>query len=175
MSASPSLEMVLDRLVRWSTRWSHDGARSATIVEVGSTHDTDTRALRGLADDFGLDLRTHHCEVRPAEAVERYGANTFDYALVGPELREQNDVERLTTLRAAERLARQGLLWTGTLAPPLRAAPGMRRAEVLDIRRRLSMGYLKSIALPRLGGPFLLAGEFADAWTGLGDTHPHSG
>jgi hypothetical protein len=78
------------------------------------------------------------------------------------------EIEQLTTLRAAERLARNGLVWTGLTRTPL-SGDGMRRSDIAKLRKRLSMKWLTKHRCPLVGGEFLFGAEFPDAWTGLGD------
>ncbi|MEM1422817.1 MAG: hypothetical protein AAGH64_02325 [Planctomycetota bacterium] len=155
MSATDAL---IKTLQAWSARWPDD--RAVTLVRFEDDADTGAALTRA-----GIEATTTNA--RPAYAVEQLGAASSDYALVGPELHRLPEIERLTALRAAERLARQGVLWIGQTD----RAAGLTRAWVLRTRARLSMSYLHRVRLPRFSeGPFLLAGEFADAWTGLGDT-----
>lgn len=160
--AKTQQELVLDTLARWSTRWP--GGRTVTIIDIDSPDDALIEALNSSA----LPLRAERLQVRPAEAVEALGDRSFGYAHVGNDLARRNDVERLTTLRVAERLGKHGLVWTGTVRPPLSTSKDLSRSDVLDIRKRLGMGWCTP-RVPRLGGEFIVAGEHADAWTGLGD------
>lgn len=154
---------VGEAFARFSSRWP--SGRAVTLVLVGPHSIGETRSIAEACVTAGVELHDHSAE-RPADLVERLGAAAFDYAHVGHEWGSMGDVERLTCLRVAERLARAGLFWTGTLRG-ITGGPGTSRRRVVDARARLSMGWLEG-RLPRLGGAFCLAGEHADAWSGLG-------
>jgi hypothetical protein len=163
MSAGDAAPLAIDALRQWSRRWP--GARTVTLIDVGAHDDAFARTLNA----HDLPIQATCAEARPAEAVDTHGAASFDYAHVGRAIEAMHPLERLTTLRAAERLGRHGLLWTGLVRAPF-AGEGLGRSQILDMRKRLSMRWLRPRRLPRLGGPFLCAGEHPDAWTGLGET-----
>ncbi len=160
-----ALGLVVETLAGWSVRWPD--ARDVTLIDVASSTDATIDELRTRAHEHGLRLSITRLEHRAAEAVEHLGAGSFDYAHVGEALEHELPIVRLTTLRAAERLGRQGLLWSGLVRPPLGGA-GFGRRYIRDAQRRLSMQHLSG-KLPRMGGPFVLGSETPDAWTGLGE------
>ncbi len=150
-------------LERFRSRWPTD--RAVSLALVGAHTDEESATLGEVCTRLGLRMADHSSE-RPVELVERTGADVFDYAHVGALWAELGDVERLTTLRVAERLASAGLVWTGTVRG-LAGGAGTSRRCVLDAKKRLSLGWLEG-RVPRLGGGFCLAGEHAGAWSGLG-------
>lgn len=158
---------VIALMKRWSARWPRD--RTVTLIDVGAQIDVNVLAMNNLAQEAGLPFRADFNDIRPADITDTLGAHSYDYAHVGESLGKMPEIEQLTTLRAAERLARNGLVWTGFTRTPLSGA-GMKRSQIFKLRRRLSMPWLTKRACPRMGGAFLFAQEFPDAWTGLGDT-----
>ena len=155
-------ELVARQLKRWSQRWPRE--HIPTVVVLEGDADAFTEAVRASMVDAGLRVTLERCEHRGAEAVDHLGAGSFDYGLVGPSLHRLHELDRLTTLRAAERLARHGLMWTGLIGKE----DAHTRRSVLEVRSRLSMRYLEGVPLPRFRGAFLMAGEFPSAWSGLG-------
>ncbi len=135
------------------------------------------RAL--AADEPSLEL----LELDAADAVERFGADSFDLVHAGMFLHHLRDIEVMTTLAAMGRLARMRLVWNDlhrsrfnaaairvlTLGrhPTVRfdaaasVAKGFTRGEALDLARRVGLADVRV----RLA----FAGRFVLTASGLGD------
>jgi hypothetical protein len=126
-----------------------------TAVDAHPTTVELARAWIGPRRDIELVQADARC------LMDRYGPGEFDYAHAGMFLHHLEDIEVLTVLRMMDRLTSRGLIWNDLVRgavpgafvrllvlgqPPIvchdalaSVAAGFRRAEVLDLARRVGL------------------------------------
>lgn len=201
---------TLRHLSSWSRSW---GKGRITILDLGTgSADIPVEVCRwGMARGFdvhatGLDLHERtiaearrflgsqddvagRVEVVRGDArgiVEEFGVGSFDYVHAGLFLHHLPDLGVLTVLRAMDRVARRGIIWSDLRRSRLAAAliepmlwgrprmvihdarvsvkAGFTRAEVEDMARRLELGFASYRADPPFFYRFTFAGERPGAW-----------
>lgn len=202
-------------LVRWLQRWSPNWPtdRPITLLDLGTGSADIPAAARSWAIERGYDLRVTALDVHETtldlardylahqpervregielvradvfDAVDRFGADSFDYTHAGMFLHHFAEVSVLTILRIMERLAARGLVWNDLSRTRLAHAAiklltrgqnemvrhdavvsvekGFTRREVIDYQARLGLDWC-AYRGRFLTQRFELAGEKPGAW-----------
>lgn len=168
-----------------AVRWAKRAGRELRVTGV-DVHETTASLARAFVDKQE-DVRGS-VEVLQADAlqlVERFGPASFDYVHAGMFLHHLGSVQVLTMLRVMDRIARRGIIVNdlartrlgviGAKIITLGQGPmvrhdavasvraGFTKAEVLDMARRVDVGYCTYRFMP-MGQRFVLAGEKPGAW-----------